>query len=93
VSDVVELVQGDGLEALADERNVAFCFLDVESHLVAKCQELVVPNLVLGGLLGADNAINRRSTPGTLIERATADGGVDAVEIPIGMRELVVREA
>ena len=92
VSDVVELVEGDALEALSDERDVAFCFLDLEKHLYAACYELVIPNLVSGGLLVADNTINHRATLGPLIERAGRDQRVDAVEVPIGMGELIVRK-
>lgn len=88
----VELVDGDALDALPDERDVAFCFLDTEKHLYAACYESVVPNLVAGGILVADNTINHHTTLRPVIDRAFADSRVDAVDVPIGMGLLLVRK-
>jgi caffeoyl-CoA O-methyltransferase len=92
VWDVIDLVEGDALDTLADQHDVAFCFLDVEKHLYSECYELIVPNLVPGGLLAADNTINHRPTLGPLIARAARDDRIDTAEIPIGMGALVVRK-
>lgn len=91
IADLVELVEGDALDHLPGVRNVGFCFLDVEKELYASCYEIVVPNLVPGGLLVADNTINHRATLQPLIERAYADPRVDALDVPIGMGELLCR--
>jgi predicted O-methyltransferase YrrM len=91
VADVVDLVEDDALQHLAALRGIAFCFLDAEKELYLACYEAVVPNLVSGGLLVADNTINHRTTLQPMIERAMGDPRVDAVDVPIGMGELVCR--
>jgi predicted O-methyltransferase YrrM len=91
VEDVVSLVAGDAREHLADCNDIAFCFLDAEKDVYADCYELVVPHLVPGGLLVADNAINHRETLQPMLDRALSDERVDAVIVPIGKGELVCR--
>jgi predicted O-methyltransferase YrrM len=91
IDDVVDLVEGDAREHLADLDGVGFCFLDCEKRLYADCFELVVPNLVTGGLLVADNAINHRETLQPLMDRAAADPQLDTVMVPIGMGEFICR--
>jgi caffeoyl-CoA O-methyltransferase len=92
VEDVVNLVGGDALPALEKMGNIAFCFLDAEKEIYGKCYELVVPRLVRGGLLVADNAINHRETLQPMLDRALADERVDALIVPIGKGELVCRK-
>ncbi len=92
VEDVVELVHGDAREHLGEISDVAFCFLDAEKEIYADCYEAVIPNLVLGGLLIADNAINHAETLQPMIDRALADDRVDALVVPIGKGELVCRK-
>ena len=45
---------------LARYAQIAFCFLDAEKEIYGACYDLVIPRLVKGGLLVADNAINHR---------------------------------
>ena len=92
VEDVVELVHGDAREHLGEISDVAFCFLDAEKEIYADCYDAVVPNLVPGGLLIADNAINHAATLQPMIDRALADNRVDALVVPIGKGELVCRK-
>jgi caffeoyl-CoA O-methyltransferase len=91
VEQVVRLVEGDALVHLPTMRDVAFCFLDAEKEVYADCYEAVVPNLVSGGLLVADNAINFAQTLKPMIDRALSDVRVDSVVVPIGKGELVTR--
>ena len=70
---------------------MAFCFLDAEKDVYSDCYDLVVPQLVPGGLLAADNVISHADALGPLVERAYADDRVDAVVVPIGKGELLVR--
>ena len=53
---------------------------------------LVIPRLVPGGLLIADNAINHAATLQPMLNRALADNRVDALVVPIGKGELVCRK-
>lgn len=75
----------------SDIGDVAFCFLDAEKEVYSDCYEAVVPNLVSGGLLVADNAINHRETLQLMLDRALSDPRLDAVIVPIGKGELVCR--
>jgi len=92
VADVVELVVGDAREHLKNHSNTAFCFLDAEKEVYGDCYEAVVPHLVAGGLLIADNAINHYETLKPMLERALSDERVDALIVPIGKGELVCRK-
>ena len=91
VGDVVELIEGDARHYLSRYSNVAFCFLDAEKEVYLDCYEAVVPNLVRGGLLIADNAINHEPALRPMLDRALQDERVDALIVPIGKGELVCR--
>jgi predicted O-methyltransferase YrrM/NTP pyrophosphatase (non-canonical NTP hydrolase) len=92
VEDVVTLAVGDAREHLADFNDIAFCFLDAEKEVYAECYELIVPRLVAGGLLVADNAINHQETLQPLLDRALSDERVDTLIVPVGKGELVCRK-
>jgi caffeoyl-CoA O-methyltransferase len=91
VEDYVELVVGDAREYLDGYSGVSFCFLDAEKGIYHDCYERVIPNMVSGGLLVADNAISHEDILGPMIERALNDERVDALVVPIGRGELVCR--
>lgn len=92
VEDVVNLIHGDAHDYLPGYPGVAFCFLDADKEIYADCYEMVVPNLVRGGLLVADNAINHQETLQPMIDRAYADHRVDALVVPVGKGELICRK-
>ena len=92
VEDVVELVVGDAREHLPGLDGISFCFLDAEKEIYADCYELVVPRLVGGGILVADNAVSHADALQPMLDRALADERVDAVILPIGRGELVCRK-
>ena len=91
VEAIVNLVEGDAREHLDQMEEIGFCFLDAEKEVYADCYELVIPRLVKGGLLVADNAINHRETLQPMLERALSDERVDAIILPVGKGELVCR--
>jgi len=92
LDDVVELVKGDALKNIERVENISFCFLDAEKSMYYECYEKIVPKMVKGGILIADNAINHYETLKQLIDRAMNDNRVDAVVVPIGKGELVCRK-
>jgi caffeoyl-CoA O-methyltransferase len=92
VEDVVEFIVGDAREYLRELNDIAFCFLDAEKEVYGDCYEAVVPSMVGGGLLVADNAINHGETLQLMLERALSDERVDALIVPIGKGELVCRK-
>lgn len=92
VDSIVQLIRGNALDYLPQYRQVAFCFLDAEKEVYRPCYDIVVPNLVSGGLLVADNAINHRLVLQPLLEHALSDPRLDALVVPIGKGELVCRK-
>jgi predicted O-methyltransferase YrrM len=88
----VELVEGDARDYLKEEKNISFCFLDAEKEVYDECYDLIIPNMVKGGLLVADNAINHYKTLKPMIEKALSDERVDALIVPIGKGELLCRK-
>jgi caffeoyl-CoA O-methyltransferase len=91
VGDVVNLVHGNALEHLPGCKDIGFCFLDAEKEVYGQCYEAVVPCMVPGGILVADNAINHQATLRPMLDRALQDDRVDALIVPIGKGELLCR--
>ena len=92
IEQVVQLVLGDALQHLSRYRDVSFCFLDAEKEIYSDCYEIVVPNLVGGGLLVADNAIDHREVLQPMLDKALNDERVDSLLVPIGKGLLVSRK-
>jgi len=88
----IELIEGDALNYLTTEKNVSFCFLDAEKEIYEECYDLIIPNLIQGGLFVADNAINHYETLKPMINKALSDKRVDAMIVPIGKGELLCRK-
>jgi predicted O-methyltransferase YrrM len=93
VTDVVDFRSGDALQALHGCTDIAFCFLDAEKEAYAQCYEAVVPNMVPGGILVADNAISHEEALRPMLQRALSDRRVDALIVPIGKGELLCRKS
>ncbi|UCE24191.1 MAG: O-methyltransferase [Candidatus Zixiibacteriota bacterium] len=91
VDDVVEVIVGDARKHLEGITDIAFCFLDAEKDVYSDCYDLVVPKMVSGGLLVADNVISHASELQPVVDKAVADPRVDAVVVPIGKGELICR--
>jgi predicted O-methyltransferase YrrM len=91
VTDVVRLVEGDFLEHADEFGDVGFCFLDAEKDVYESCYDLIVPKMVTGGILVADNATSHRDDLHEMLERALADDRVDAMIATVGKGELVCR--
>ena len=92
VEKTINLVEGDVRDYLPQFDNIAFCFLDAEKEVYGECYEAIVPKLVKGGMLIADNAINHQETLKPMLDRALTDERVDALIVPIGKGELVCRK-
>jgi caffeoyl-CoA O-methyltransferase len=88
----ITLVEGDARQLLPQVDHIGFCFLDAEKEVYADCYETVIPRLVKGGLLVADNAISHQQELKLMLDRALADERVDALLVPIGRGELVCRK-
>ena len=92
LENYVDLIEGDARDYLNEEKNISFCFLDAEKEVYEACYDLVIPNMVKGGLLVADNAINLYDVLKPMIDKAISDKRVDALVVPIGKGELVCRK-
>jgi len=91
VEDVVELVHADVRDGLAGVDGLSFAFLDAEKEDYAELYELVVPKLVQGGLLVADNVVDFRDAVQPMLDRAFGDVRVDAVVVPFLTGQLLCR--
>jgi predicted O-methyltransferase YrrM len=91
VTDVVQLVEGDFLDHVGRFRDVAFCFLDAEKDVYEACYDAVVPKMVPGAILIADNATSHREDLQSMLDRVLADDRVDAMVATVGKGELVCR--
>ncbi len=91
VADCVEQVWADARQHLPEYEYVSFCFLDAEKEVYRDCYDMVVPNLVNGGLLLADNALSHEAQLRPLIEFAHNDPRVDAMVVPVGKGVLACR--
>lgn len=91
VWDVVDLVTGDALKKLDAYEGVAFCFLDAEKEQYLDLYRAVVPHLVPGGLLVADNVISHCDALESFVKEAMDDPCTDALIVPIGRGELLAR--
>lgn len=92
VGDVVELVHADALDHLSSYADISFCFLDAEKEIYAQCYDIVIPAMVSGGILVADNAISHEDSLRPMLDRALADDRIDALVVPVGKGELVCRK-
>ena len=93
IEEVVELVVGNAREYLHKYKDISFCFLDADKDVYYDCYEKIVPNLVKGGLLVADNAISHKEQLQSMLDRALNDERVDALVVPIGSGVLVCRKS
>jgi len=92
VDDIVSIVYGDAREHLRGRSDVAFCFIDVEKHFYEECYEAVVPNMVSGGLLVADNVISHAGDLSGFLDRAESDERMDTMVAPVGEGVLLARK-
>jgi caffeoyl-CoA O-methyltransferase len=91
VDSLVDIVVGDARRHLAEYEGVSFCFLDAEKEYYDECYEAVVPRMVTGGVLTADNVISHEEILQPMVDRSLRDERVDAVVVPIGSGVLVAR--
>jgi predicted O-methyltransferase YrrM len=92
VSDQIQLIHGDAREVIDGYRDVAFCFLDAEKTIYVEVYEKVIPNLVTGGILAADNVLSHAEALSDFVAQAEDDPRVDALVVPIGKGILVCRK-
>jgi predicted O-methyltransferase YrrM len=92
VEDLVDIIQDDARRLLAGYPQVAFCFIDAEKDIHQSCYDLVIPNLVPGGWLVADNVISHQSELQSFLSYASEDPRLDALVVPLGKGLLLCRK-
>lgn len=93
VEDLIDLRNIDAREGLKDVDRIGFCFMDLDKEFYSDCYDLIIPRLVPGGVLIADNAISHAKKLAPFIHKALNDARVDAHIVPIGKGELICRRA
>ncbi len=89
IKEFVELVHGDARGHLSAFDEIAFCFLDAEKEMYEEFYDLIVPKLVPGGLLIADNAISHEEDLADLLKKARKNKKIDALVLDVGKGLLV----
>jgi caffeoyl-CoA O-methyltransferase len=84
LDNTIELVPGNLLNHLAFYKDIAFCFLDTSNEIYSYCYEIIIPNLLPGGILLADNVISHQADLQSFVDRALTDKRVNSVVVPIG---------
>lgn len=92
-TDLIKQVHGSALDHLPALDKIAFCFLDADKDIYEMCYDLVIPRMVKGGILIADNVISHAQELKSMIDKALTDQRVDALIVPIGNGELFCRKA
>ncbi len=91
INDLVELIEGDALEKLDKQNNIAFCFIDCEKELYEKCWNMISGKMTENGIIIADNVISHYDTVRPMTDKALNDERFDSLIVPIGTGELVCR--
>ncbi len=92
VEDTVDFIEDDALKHINSYNEIAFCFLDAEKNIYKNCYDQVIPNLVPGGFLIADNVISHKDILQPVVDMAVNDSRVDAIVAPIGKGLLICRK-
>ncbi len=92
VEPYVELIEEDARQCLKQLKNISFCFLDAEKEYYEECYNHVIPNMVKGGILVADNVISHQDDLQTMLDKVFVDKRVDALIVPIGSGLLLCRK-
>ena len=92
ISDIVKVIVGDARDFINDYHDISFCFLDAEKDVYIDCYKKLIPNMVSGGILIADNVISHKTILEDMINFAIHDNRVDALVVPVGSGVLLSRK-
>ena len=91
VKQYVELISGNVLDHLPHYKDISFCFLDADKEFYMDCYNIIVPHMVSGGMLLADNAISHQAALQPMINKALNDERLDSLVVPVGQGVLMCR--
>ena len=92
VEGLVELTVGDARGRLARETGVGFGFVDHAKDRYREAFDELIPNLVPGGVLVADNILSHREELDGFVREVAVDPRVDSVVLAVGKGLLVCRK-
>lgn len=92
IDGVVQCVAGDALKFLGGYADISFCFLDSDKSVYSDCYEALVPRMIKGGILLADNVISHGDILDSFLAGAKADQRMDCVVVPIESGILLCRK-
>ena len=92
IQGIVDLVHGDARGRLPGLDGIAFCFLDAEKDVYIDCYDLLVPRMVPGGLIVADNVTSHADDLAPFVAHVLADPRVDAAVVAFAKGELLARK-
>lgn len=77
---------------MSNYKEISFCFLDTEKELYSECYDIVIPNMISGGILLADNVVSHKADLQPMIDCALNDERVNAMVIPVGQGILMCQK-
>nr|WP_226990841.1 O-methyltransferase [Methanosarcina acetivorans] len=92
IENIVELVHGDARHLISRYAGISFCFLDCDKEYYPDCYEAVIPKMIRGGILIADNVISHAAMLKPFLDYVYNDQRVDTVLVPLKNGELVCRK-
>lgn len=93
LEDRVELTPGDAMQTLDQAHDISFCFLDGDKQQYLPCYEKVVPRMIPGAVLVADNVVSHAAEVAPFLDRVRSDLRVDALRpLSVGKGMLVCRK-
>jgi predicted O-methyltransferase YrrM len=92
VEEWLHLSTADARSATSELQDISFCFLDADKDVYTEIYDLLIPKLVDGGLLIADNVVSHATELNPFVKMARMDKRVDALVLPVGKGLLVCRK-
>lgn len=85
VLDIVRVVEGDAAETIPTLPGpFDFVFFDADKRLYVTYLELVLPKLLPGSLIIADNILSHRHEVSEYLQRVRSDPALETTTIPVG---------
>ncbi len=92
VEDYIEVIEDDARNCLHDISDISYCFLDAEKEYYEECYDLVIPKMVKGGILLADNVISHQEDLKAMLIKVENDKRIDSMILPVGSGILFCRK-
>lgn len=92
VTDYVNSVKGDATKLLKKVDEIGLCFLDANKEVYEQCYDIILPKLVPGGIIVADNVLSHKEIMKSFVDRVSNDDRVGSITIPIGTGMLLIKK-